>query len=990
LAAGCLAADIPFSYKRCGELQTLGEPALAATYGLKMAVEHDNYHEPRGLSLHHPIASDYYRDRPHDGYWSTSLELLADAAKGGLPEYSVFVNSQAAVHFLQKAMNLAEPLPRTELAPNVVAVHLQTEETRKQAEGQVALHGLRPSAYAVLKLRIASETGSPLDTSIDTVERLKIMRPNLLDSVAQLLEIPELHPAFAIVSGASALLQGIVQELEPLLPASPTLRQSTVIADALEKVAEFSATLSILANDSPRLASCFEALIEEIHVLLSLTRPYRLEHFKQAASLSVTASLREAKLCEHVESQTYLSTSGMDALSTGCRAAEALMGRSGFQTLGGNLPPDYYETLHLRMALPFSSILVAPLRSSMPGRLNNDDGDGAEGEWGVNHLIAELRTALARHPSEPRTLVLDATVEHTGDLQVLLESLGERIASGHLNIVVCKSYQKFSQLGSSKIMAGSVSLIAKKPMLAGTFEAGRNVLETQERDTGWDSLDEFQLLTFLLKYGSESADSLLKRAVANKEFVLRTCFPKWVVRKNEIIHDDGTPFIVLPMQILPKQVHLLLCMIWQRRDGFAYLGSTWTPAGSIRLSLGQESHGELIEAMYGFGTLVAPGEKPISIEGVRMLSEQLADEAVEAVCSDQTYDTWRTPALEILDERRAAGGRDFEIMGPRDLLDAIKSADLPAEKILADKLRLIEATTRTWAASDSVNASSLRQASLSRFARLSEPGLSHHSFTAQKIFSLMMCATQGGTTFPEGDEPEEVSHFDVLYRALVLVNCGSISHAGRVSLVESYVSRVEGLIERGAEMDYTAVVGDLVRLAGLLLGVDDKVRVFKLITRYLGGVLPEVHWRTLVGAYFRPLDDETRRLFVNAYAATEGGANRAYALLEEMKASGPAPDVVTYNSVINAYAATEDGANGAHALLEEMKTLAQSNPALAPNIVTYNSVINAYAAAGWADRAHTLIAEMGAAAQSNPALAPNLVTYQSLNKAEEMARRRRK
>jgi hypothetical protein len=102
--------------------------------------------------------------------------------------------------------------------------------------------------------------------------------------------------------------------------------------------------MNALHNDSARFGNAYRAMMEEMHVILTATRPYTLEHFKAAAlhHLESTSRMDVALASQLKMPETYLATSAMNAIWQGLEVAAIASG----EAIGSSCYPPHVMVRH--------------------------------------------------------------------------------------------------------------------------------------------------------------------------------------------------------------------------------------------------------------------------------------------------------------------------------------------------------------------------------------------------------------------------------------------------------------------------------------------------------------------------------------------------------------------------------------------------------------------------------------------------------------------
>ena len=587
----------------------------------------------------------------------------------------------------------------TNIAPGLLALHCQDSDAKLEAEGLLELIGGLPSNYQVVKCLRSKQSISadavPLirlndvHQDIDNGTLLRDIAANIR-ARSDTLRLPATHPAGPAIRAVQSLVDGLASTLGDSLDTGAP-KHSTLLHESLQTLRSLTDVMPMMAGEPERLASIYQATLDEIFLLLAATRPYRAEDFDQAATHVLRTRIGSDLLLDMdvAEPEAFLVSGGMEAITAGIRAARVASRSTGIASLSDqprNLIPDYFEVKNGLLPEsddPNNRIFTAIQNPSTPRLTQNGDGG-----WDIQTLAETLRTrALSDEvdATDPIVVVLDSTIEKAAgadghsDLRHLVQSLRDPIGSGALRLILCKSYQKYPSLSSGQTMAGSVVVLSKDdPWLESVQESLRD-----HRDgVGWIGNDESQLLIHFLQHGHKSELEFVSHAARNAQFVGQFCFPG---RKDgEVGFDLYQP--ELPLALLSNiDIELsaeitganrqpvadfsgLMEALVEGRNSFGFLETTggafnFEGVPSLRLSFGHEGREELVERFYGVGQLwasklggkgsAAEDDKrlPIDQATIRKAMEKIAADAADEVLMRAELGGWADQAVRILDSR---------------------------------------------------------------------------------------------------------------------------------------------------------------------------------------------------------------------------------------------------------------------------------------------------------------------------------------------------
>eukprot|EP00698_Gefionella_okellyi_P011229 TRINITY_DN2954_c0_g1_i3.p1 TRINITY_DN2954_c0_g1~~TRINITY_DN2954_c0_g1_i3.p1 ORF type:complete len:270 (+),score=50.44 TRINITY_DN2954_c0_g1_i3:1173-1982(+) len=116
---------------------------------------------------------------------------------------------------------------------------------------------------------------------------------------------------------------------------------------------------------------------------------------------------------------------------------------------------------------------------------------------------------------------LNVTIETSDNqLQTLFEQVTPLVNAGKLNIMLCKSCQKYATFGCGKIMAGNLTVTNNG---APYFLVCRQTVERANELQSWMDMDECQLLVFMLLQCHIQELMLVRRAALNATVLCGVC-----------------------------------------------------------------------------------------------------------------------------------------------------------------------------------------------------------------------------------------------------------------------------------------------------------------------------------------------------------------------------------------------------------------------------------------------------------------------------------
>lgn len=624
-----------------------------------------------------------------------------------------------------------------ELAPGVLALIMDKADlSAKDAENfQSRLldgTGAIPSNNDVLRAKYPDSTDlltkGPMDAKLDNGSALTGMADS--SACRMLAAIPGDHPMAQPAKAAANMVTGLRDALAKTCPgydaesgataalakAPDHLKQNAVLGSALAKIDRLMDMLSTYTEDAPRFSRFFDLLADEVYLVLAITKPYKEKDFLEATKKISKKRIPVIKDLKDVSCETFMTSSGMGAMSMAIESAYALTGSTKVNVVDhpGTFGATYFEVernvigAESRVGTegdkdesptekpPFTPpVILGTLNPSTPVK-RKDEGE----VWTVEKLYEHIGKVMAPIRGElrdkPAVAIIDITVEKDGsdddqEVNKLVKLFRDDVEQGKLMFMLNKSYQKYPALGVGKTMAGGLTII-------GTGDPVDKVMAdataTQKAEGHMDR-EENQLVMHFLTHEDDIERQMLDRAAKNANFV-SSFLPKEISDQaaERQTYDEGLPFVVLddtPVTFAgkgrgsegKKMQWIFHGMGLENRMSFAFQNSSCLgiDPGRMRLAIGVEPEGELMEKMYSTVRLAAlkrpeteeevPGKdgkeatkvkKPAPDLVTPKVLTEMASEAIaiagkalhETVFSGLDEDTLSTPAdLGAVDELRA-------------------------------------------------------------------------------------------------------------------------------------------------------------------------------------------------------------------------------------------------------------------------------------------------------------------------------------------------
>jgi hypothetical protein len=713
IAAYDQVTDIPHSQARRFELGLLpGGRNAADQYGLRVITNNQGLSLRKGVRFEHKFNSKYHRERlskeenrfdmKHQIYYARYLKNCKKNQRKPYPaNQTYFVNSQNAAqryfaiqkykHIKNKKMSEYQATHEksgvhrsVQIDQNLVAIELEKPNAAlihalHDPTSALNLTGGVPSLYS-LHQAIPSDLETFGEKS--SAKNVHELLQNLHEDSGPLRALQQMaddHP----LKATAKTLRSIVSGLNRFSLVNEDLTMHPVVRSSVNALGKALRALPTLTEDAPRFFSCYEKIIEETNLVLMTLRPYRQGDYKTAALRSLTKRLgrRGNSLDGLAIPETYLVSNGMDALGEGIKMAQRLSGQKHVGYLSktiGEDKPDYYELNEVLHALSEESEMpgraVLSIVNPSSGYIPNNESEPPH--WNARVLASEIQRHFAEHQQAPLVAVIDTTIETfdkhgVSDLQTLYTSFEPEIASGQLKLLLCKSYQKFQSLGSGKIMAGAISIVARDDQAT---QLTKSALRDVENSLNWMSTQDAQLLTHFLKHAEEGEAALIHQADENARFLHEMCFKK----DPRVGYEPGVPLLMIENVVEKvrgssafneKTLHQHLAQDVPDIFSFGFLQSSVIRiSDNARISVGQESRSELIEKLYATKWLL---QTPLSMAAVENKISAVLTDGFHHVTNNVDVRKWADTAIGLLQQgRKYVEGGDAQLHSLETLLAA--------------------------------------------------------------------------------------------------------------------------------------------------------------------------------------------------------------------------------------------------------------------------------------------------------------------------------
>eukprot|EP00698_Gefionella_okellyi_P011227 TRINITY_DN2954_c0_g1_i1.p1 TRINITY_DN2954_c0_g1~~TRINITY_DN2954_c0_g1_i1.p1 ORF type:complete len:752 (+),score=121.87 TRINITY_DN2954_c0_g1_i1:446-2701(+) len=414
--------------------------------------------------------------------------------------------------------------------------------------------------------------------------------------------------------GASSVCAVVVQLLSGLQSLAHHERfQTDFVHNVLQYLGALIDALALYRNDALRASRLYEVICEELFLLLSYVRPYTVLDYCGAVTHLQRTRGTFVPNCTPLH---MLCTSGMDAITTACVAAIRLHEGAGMVVGFTRLSPflDYgevHEVIGLQTSDDGCVVIATPNASTTAVLLDLD------ALWSkVQELCSRLLFV---------TLILDLTIETSeNQLRALFEQVAPLVNARKLNIMLCKSYQKYATFGCGKIMAGNLTVINNG---APHFLACRQTVERANELQSWMDMDECQLLVFMLLQCHIQELMLVRRAALNATVLREFCGLSGKRAESScslpFVHVDKSCAADFQDETSVNRRHpfrrLKICQLVEQldiedRDTFGSLNtSQLSLPTTLRMNTGFESPARIVEKCYAVGKFVVSSSSAVSV-----------------------------------------------------------------------------------------------------------------------------------------------------------------------------------------------------------------------------------------------------------------------------------------------------------------------------------------------------------------------------------------
>ncbi|MEZ0584079.1 hypothetical protein ACA373_14020 [Erwinia sp. STN24] len=652
---------------RCAQLNaTPGGQVAAAQYGLGFAHDETSGKVPFGkLEIGHEMNGYYQRMAPSGKTLNLCHQLYQLRYPQAKQQQRLFINSEFMTDKIVKRFQAQHPghgpLKQEAVAPGIIAISCDSVDDWQALDLLADKFGARPSAYQVARNAVGAQQqpfiNDPRVQNHLTVAALR--SPHAQGPVTQLRKIPD-SLSTSVLARADA---DMIDELTRIL-SYPQLaqrhQQNPLVAQGLQGIRFIAEAMPALATDSTRFGNAHRALMEEMQVLLGAISPYKANAFKAYASQRIREALPPQQAMQLNPIEPFLLSSGMQALTEALEAA-LIASRSGLAPLknGEKCTQFYYEAEEY--ADSFGK-LADPQKQSPAFYTSFCDSFVAhnsqpEHSWSLQDMIEGIGQEMKnrKNKAEPLNVVIDTTIEKEGEMKALMGTFSEALANNELRLFLCKSHQKFGNLGATKVLGGSLTLVGAKTE---GNEALQKRFRHYEASQNWFHHGEGQLLTHITHAAIRHEPKMLQQSIDNGNFIAQHCFNGENGHGRFAGHDTDKPFSMLNTYSLEPEARypsfklnansgkaqrwsyspaeVVESDLIRARGSFGFTESTISSIGNLpgyddrmlRLSHGSETKPESIERNWMLSREMQLDRPSLTIGSALHLAKQLVNDSL--------------------------------------------------------------------------------------------------------------------------------------------------------------------------------------------------------------------------------------------------------------------------------------------------------------------------------------------------------------------------
>ncbi len=451
---------------------------------------------------------------------------------------------------------------------------------------------LSPPAVLFTPLQNQIEPAKTLDLYPSLYQLLKFQFPAISTPMTQSI-LPDIKqsPAFKKIrkqKNKHLIYKFLVDTIENL----PAFNQQDVfMCQLLEKIIAHLNVIALYDNHKThysRISQLYVLTMSFIFVALAYEAPYTVDDYRRALDLKQISRL---SLRPNIQMFHYPTKSSVDALMTSIMAEQRLSNGCQVEFIGITdlidrdiAAPVWHEAHRIILEMqksPHSELNKKRTRSECAGA-SHIFITGVTSEHQLAHFktsanfhqgICKIKEACQQlHPNDYITLIIDETIAYEAEEDPsvqFIKALENELLSGSLNIMMCKSFQKFSSLGTSKVKLGNLTIINNG---APKFTPVKAYFDANLDTSVHESRDELQMVTHHLRYNT-SNEILFVQEIRKRAKIIKTCFFR---DRHDIINSD------LFLHDVNKAVTVDLPLV----DNYGFLFSSTVEIG--RWSIGLE------------------------------------------------------------------------------------------------------------------------------------------------------------------------------------------------------------------------------------------------------------------------------------------------------------------------------------------------------------------------------------------------------------------
>ena len=283
-----------------------------------------------------------------------------------------------------------------------------------------------------------------------------------------------------------------------------------------------------------RIVQLYIYIMSLARVAICYQAPYSLNDYRAALDFIQSSRLG----MENVSLHHYPVKSGMDSLLTAF-IAERQQSTNSHVTVTSVADPihacQFFHHLYFEADNLFSSFQLlhpsSPQNSDISpeifiaGLTSEHQFENFENSQNFRSSLASIKKACSRlNSNQYVTLIIDQSISFSEEKDPVIQfirRLSDEIKNGKINILMCKSLQKYSSLGTSGIKLGNITMLNNGD---NKFNFIKQYLENAGENNVRESFDEVQIATFFLKKLFQDEYYFIEQASENARLFKEHCY----------------------------------------------------------------------------------------------------------------------------------------------------------------------------------------------------------------------------------------------------------------------------------------------------------------------------------------------------------------------------------------------------------------------------------------------------------------------------------